>query len=55
MWQTMILAIVFCIVFMWTGLSVSFVLELSSGPTIILIAGMTYLGVMGMKRIFSKS
>ena len=55
LWQMMILSTVFCIGFMWTGLSVSFVLELSSGPTIILIAGMTYLGVMGMKRIFSKS
>ena len=55
LWQMMILSTVFCIGFMWTGLSVSFVLELSSGPTIILIAGMTYLGVMGIKRIFSKS
>jgi zinc transport system permease protein len=51
LWQMMILAVVFCIGFMWAGISVSFAFELSSGPTIILIAGVTYLGVMGLKRI----
>ena len=39
---------------MWTGMWVSFALNLSSGPTIIIIAGMTYLAVLGGKRIFSK-
>ena len=51
LWHTMILSSIFCIGFMWTGLSVSFVFELSSGPTIILIAGLTYLVVLGLKRI----
>jgi zinc transport system permease protein len=54
LWQMMILAIAFCIGFMWTGLSMSFAFELSSGPTIILIAGITYLVVMGLKRIPKK-
>ncbi|MEJ2098008.1 MAG: metal ABC transporter permease [Deltaproteobacteria bacterium] len=53
-WQTMVLATVFCIAFMWTGIGVSFVLKLSSGPTIIIIAGISYLAVLGGKRIFSK-
>jgi zinc transport system permease protein len=53
-WQTMVLATVFCIAFMWTGIGASFVLKLSSGPTIIIIAGITYLAVLGGKRIFSK-
>ena len=53
-WQTMIGSTLCCIGFMWTGMWVSFALNLSSGPTIIIIAGMTYLAVLGGKRIFSK-
>ena len=54
LWQMMILSTLFCIGFMWSGLSVSFVLELSSGPTIILVAGLTYLLVMGARWLSGK-
>ncbi len=52
LWQMMILAIFFCMVFTWSGLAVSYSLRLSSGPTIICIAGLTYIGVMILKRVF---
>ena len=46
MWHTMALAVIFCMFFNWAGLAVSYSLKLSSGPTIIVIAGFTYLVIL---------
>lgn len=48
----MFLAIIFCMVFVWSGIAISYSLSLSSGPTIILVAGLTYLAVLVGKRIW---
>jgi zinc transport system permease protein len=52
MWHTMALAVIFCMFFNWTGLAVSYSLKLSSGPTIIIIAGITYLVVLAAGRMW---
>jgi zinc transport system permease protein len=46
LWHMMILAVVFCMAFTWAGLSISYSYSLSSGPTIIMVAGATYLLVI---------
>ena len=51
LWQMMMLAILFCMLFTWTGLAVSYSYRLSSGPTIIVIAGLVYLIVLLFTRI----
>jgi zinc transport system permease protein len=43
MWQMMVLAVLFCAVFVVSGLGVSYSLNLPSGPTIVIIAGAVYL------------
>jgi zinc transport system permease protein len=43
LWQMMLLAIIFCMVFVAGGLAVSYSWNLPGGPTIILIAGAAYL------------
>ena len=55
LWHMMILAILFCMAFTWAGLSISYSYSLSSGPTIIMVAGATYLLViLGRKIVFIK-
>ena len=54
LWQTMLLAIIFCVIFTWSGLGVSYYYSLSSGPTIIVIAGLTYLSVLSATRFIGK-
>jgi zinc transport system permease protein len=49
--QTIVLAIFFCMVFNWAGLVVSYIYRLSTGPTIIIIAGVAYLASLSIKRI----
>lgn len=51
LWQMMLLAILFCMLFTWAGLAVSYSYRLSSGPTIIVIAGLVYLIVLLFTRI----
>ncbi len=43
LWQMMVLAMLFCMVFVAVGLGVSYPTDLPSGPTIILVAGVVYL------------
>ncbi len=43
LWQMMALAVVFCMTFVTSGLAVSYVHDLPTGPTIILIAAAAYL------------
>ncbi|ACL04078.1 metal ABC transporter permease [Desulfatibacillum aliphaticivorans] len=54
LWQTMVMAVFFCLAFTWTGLGVSYHFSLSSGPTIIVIAGLTYLAVVSGARFVGK-
>jgi len=54
LWQMMVLAVIFCMIFNWTGLALSYSLNLSSGPTIIIIAGITYIAVISFSRIFHR-
>ncbi len=54
LWQMMVLAIIFCIGFTWTGLAASYVFRFSSGPTIIVIAGLTYMIVLMVTRGLKK-
>lgn len=51
LWQMMILAILFCMAFTWIGLSISYAWSLSSGPTIIMVAGATYLLIILSRKL----
>jgi zinc transport system permease protein len=51
LWHMMILAALFCMAFTWFGLSISYAYSLSSGPTIIVVAGTTYLLVVVGRKI----
>ncbi len=51
MGQMMLLSIFFCMAFNTAGLAFSFYKGLSSGPSIILIAGLTYLIVLSLQKI----
>ncbi|MDR3111157.1 MAG: metal ABC transporter permease [Planctomycetaceae bacterium] len=44
-----VLAVIICFVFSWTGIMVSVMLNLSSGPTIIVVAAIGYFIVLGKK------
>jgi len=46
LWQMMILAAILCVILTWSGLAVSYEFNLSSGPAIIIIAGLTYLFIL---------
>lgn len=52
--QMMVLSTLFCLVFISTGLAVSYNADLPSGPTIIIIAGTAYLTAMAVKRLRRK-
>lgn len=54
LWQMMILAVFFCIAFTWSGLAVSYTYNLSTGPTIIAIAGTIYITVLIVSRNWKK-
>lgn len=51
LWQMMVYSILLCTFFTWTGLGISYSLSLSSGPTIIVISGATYLGLLLIHRL----
>jgi len=50
-WHMVALAIVFCALFVTLGLGISYVHNLPSGPTIILVAALAYLVVLLGKRL----
>ena len=50
MWKMMLLSIFFCMSFNTAGLALSFFQGLSSGPSIIIIAGLTYLMVISLQK-----
>lgn len=43
LWQMMVCSVIFCALFTWTGLALSYSFSLSSGPTIIVLSGAVYL------------
>jgi zinc transport system permease protein len=43
LWQMMVYSIIFCALFTWIGLGLSYSFSLSSGPTIIVFSGAVYL------------
>ncbi len=43
LWQMMVYSVIFCALFTWTGLAISYSFSLSSGPTIIVFSGAVYL------------
>jgi zinc transport system permease protein len=51
LWQMMVLATLFCIAFIGSGLAISYSNDLPSGPTIIIIAGLAYLGAIGLQHL----
>ncbi|HOX37158.1 MAG TPA: metal ABC transporter permease [Candidatus Brocadiia bacterium] len=51
LWHMMLLSIFFCAVFNIAGLAISYIHELPSGPTIIVLAAATYLAVLAGSRI----
>ena len=53
-WQMIGLAVMFCMFFSCTGLAISYKYSFSSGPTIIMLAGITYLIVIATGNIWSK-
>jgi zinc transport system permease protein len=48
---TMVIAIGFSLLFNWSGLALSYTLDLSTGPVIISVAGLVYLGLLAVNRI----
>ncbi|NQU06191.1 MAG: metal ABC transporter permease [Calditrichaeota bacterium] len=54
LWQMMILSVLFCMVFTSTGLAVSYTLDLPSGPTIIVIAGLVYITIVILKGFLTR-
>ena len=52
LWHVMLLAVIFCMAFNWAGLILSYQYNLSAGPAIIVIAGITYLAVLSGSRIW---
>jgi len=55
LWHMMVFSILFCAFFIWIGLGFSYTYKLSSGPTIIIIAGITYLLIISVKQIWKKA
>jgi zinc transport system permease protein len=53
MGKMMLLSILLCMAFNGAGLGISFYGAISSGPTIIVIAGLTYLGVIALQKLIS--
>lgn len=53
MGKMMLLSILLCMAFNGAGLGISYYAALSCGPTIIVIAGLTYLSVIGVQRLIS--
>ncbi|MBU0992067.1 MAG: metal ABC transporter permease [Proteobacteria bacterium] len=55
LWQMMILSTFLCIFFSWTGLIISYSNNLSSGPTIIMVAAAVYFMVLLGARFFKRA
>ncbi len=54
LWQMMLYSIILCMLFSWMGLGLSYTYSLSSGPTIIVICGITYIFLLVFHKIIQK-
>ena len=54
LWHVMLLAVIFCLAINWAGIIVSYQYNLSTGPAIIVIAGITYLAVLSGSRLWNR-
>jgi zinc transport system permease protein len=54
LWQMIIISILFCMAFTGIGLAISYVHNLPSGPTIILLAAGVFLAVIGFQKLVKK-
>jgi zinc transport system permease protein len=54
LWQMMLYSIIICVFFTWAGLGVSYSYSLSSGPTIIVLCGATYLCLIVFHKLLRK-
>jgi zinc transport system permease protein len=54
LWHMMTIATLFCMFFVGSGLAVSYSYDLPSGPTIIIVAGIVYLGVITGTKLFGR-
>ncbi len=54
LWKIMLLSFVFCLLTSWSGIVVSYGLELPTGATIIEIAGSFYLFVLAVKYLYKR-
>lgn len=52
LWQMMLYSILFCMIFTWAGLCLSYTWSLSSGPTIIVLSGMVYFILLIVHKVF---
>ena len=53
--QMMVVSVILCMIFISSGLSVSYTLDLPSGPVIIVIAGIVYLSALLWRRFVASS
>jgi zinc transport system permease protein len=54
LWEMMLYSVILCAAFTWTGLGISYQMSLSSGPTIIVLCGITYLVLLTLNRLVLK-
>ncbi|MDZ7666445.1 MAG: metal ABC transporter permease [Desulfotignum sp.] len=51
LWEMMLYSVLLCAAFTWAGLGISYQMSLSSGPTIIVLCGITYLVLLALNRV----
>jgi len=54
LWQMMLYSIILCMLFSWIGLGLSYTYSLSSGPTIIVTCGISYLFLLVLHKVIQK-
>lgn len=55
LWRMMVIAVILCLVFSWLGLAVSYAWEISTGPVIIMVAGVFYVILLLVVSISGKN
>lgn len=55
LWKVMVLSGLLCLFLSWAGIAASFVLDLPTGSSIAVLAGITYLLGLGVKAVFMRA
>ncbi len=55
LWRMMVVAVLLCLIFSWIGMAVSYTWEISTGPTIIVLAGLVYVSLLILEYTFRKN